>query len=89
MSIYNCVAQGDPFFGFTTIEDYIKRKRERLKKQYEENYQELPRWFEIEGAHAYMFPEKNILYWAIKDHSDLGLRSGQLGRCIHILDNGM
>ena len=51
--------------------------------------QKSPLWFEIEGAHAYMFPEKDIFYWTIRDHPDLGLLSGQIGKCIDILDNGM
>ena len=92
------LAQGDPFFGSTTIVEYIAleelKGQCKSKKDFPEGFEESspeksPGWFEIEGKHAYMFPEKNIFYWAIEDSARLGLRSGQIGRCIDILDNGM
>ena len=96
-SACNCahfLAQGDPFFG-----SMDQMALEELRRQHGQHgggsqptsgeSQKSPRWFEIEGRHAYMFPEKDVFYWTIEDHPDLGLLSGQIGKCIDIIGNGM
>ncbi len=64
-------------------------EKEPGKEQEKESKKKPSKYFEIEGAHAYMFPEKDIFYWSIEDHPDLGLVSGQLGKCVGISDDYM